>query len=204
MRISGVPVGKVKTIKPDEADGPPRRRSQLDPQYAPLPVGRPGDPAPEDAARRDLRRADAGHADGAQAPRGRQAAGRAGVAHVELDEIFRAFDPRRAWPSRSGCSRSRRRVYGRGQDINDALGNLAPVRDGRQRARARSSSRQQAAVQQLVAQHRRGVRRADASATASSLADHATRTRSSRPRPTATPSCSRPSSRCRPSSTSPS
>ena len=61
VRISGVPVGKVKTIEPDKTTGRSNVVIQLESRYAPLPLGREGDPAPEDAAGRDLRRADAGH-----------------------------------------------------------------------------------------------------------------------------------------------
>ena len=61
VRISGVPVGKVKTIEPDKTTGRSNVVIQLDSRYAPLPSDARGDPAPEDAAGRDLRRADARH-----------------------------------------------------------------------------------------------------------------------------------------------
>ena len=62
VRISGVPVGKVKTIEPDKKTGRSDVVIQLDSRYAPLPSDAQGDPAPEVAARRDLRRAHAGDA----------------------------------------------------------------------------------------------------------------------------------------------
>ena len=62
MRISGVPVGKVKTIEPDKETGRSRRRDPARVALRAAALGREGDPAPEDAAGRDLRRAHAGHA----------------------------------------------------------------------------------------------------------------------------------------------
>ena len=79
---------------------------------------------------------------------------------VELDEIFRAFDPEtRDAPSRRGCSSRPSRSTAAAQDISDALGNLAPfaedtdklLRDPQLAGRRRAPAR---------AQHRRGLRRA--------------------------------------------
>src|SRR3954466_9154420 len=41
VRISGVPVGKVKDIEPDKRTGPPRGTIGLESRYAPVP-GHPG------------------------------------------------------------------------------------------------------------------------------------------------------------------
>ena len=95
VRISGVSVGKVKIIDADKKTGASDATIELDAAVRADPEGHAGDPAPEDAARRDLRRADA---------RARKSAGTipengtlpAGAVSptVELDEIFRAFDPK--------------------------------------------------------------------------------------------------------------
>ena len=45
---------------------------------------------------------------------------------VELDEIFRAFDAKTRAAFRVWLDQQGRAVEGRGEDINDALGNLAP------------------------------------------------------------------------------
>ena len=110
MRISGVPVGKVKTIEPDKKTGRSDVVIQLDSRVRAAALRRQGDPAPEDAAGRDLRRADPGHAAGRR--RCRRAGGwrTAQVSPtVELDEIFRSFDPKTRRRSRCGCRRRRRR-----------------------------------------------------------------------------------------------
>ena len=106
MRISGVNVGKVKTKKPDNADRADRRPCwSWTSQYAPIPQGHARDPAPEDAAGRDLRGADA-RATATTPPLHDGGTLRtAQVAPtVELDEIFRAFDPktRRAFSVMAG------------------------------------------------------------------------------------------------------
>ena len=77
VRISGVSVGKVKTIDPDAATGRSDATIELDPQLRAAAARHARDPAPEDAARRDLRRADAGHGASGNAGRRRAAAARA-------------------------------------------------------------------------------------------------------------------------------
>ena len=95
VRISGVPVGKVKSKKVDPAGASTDVELEIDHQYAPIPKDTQRDPAPEDAARRDLRRAGAGRQvvghDPGRRPHRRA---RSVAPTVELDEIFRAFDPK--------------------------------------------------------------------------------------------------------------
>ena len=69
---------------------------EIERSYAPLPRDAQGDPAPEDAAGRDLRGADAGHARRPKTVAGERhaRAARRSPPTVELDEIFRAFDPK--------------------------------------------------------------------------------------------------------------
>jgi virulence factor Mce-like protein len=126
VRISGVPVGKVKTIEPDTKTGRTLAVIEMDSKYAPvrsdtkamlrqktllgetyveLTPGSPdADPIPEDGTL----------AQGQVAPT------------VELDEILRAFDPRtrRAW--QTWMQAQAEGIDGYGRDINDALGNLGP------------------------------------------------------------------------------
>ena len=155
VRISGVPVGKVKTIEPDAETGPLRRDDRARRQVRAAAVGRAGDPAPEDAAGRDLRRADARHANGAErCPRA------AGCAEGQRLRDRRARrDPahvrpaRRARRSRTGCRRRREAIAGHGRDINDALGNLGPFADDAAEL-VDILNRQEPAVQRLISRHR--------------------------------------------------
>jgi virulence factor Mce-like protein len=126
VRISGVPVGKVKTIEPDTKTGLTVAVIEMESRYAPvkadtkamlrqktllgetyveLTPGSPGSRSvPEDGTL----------AQGQVAPT------------VELDEILRAFDPktRKAW--QTWMQAQAQGIDGYGRDINDALGNLGP------------------------------------------------------------------------------
>ena len=146
VRISGVPVGKVKTSQPDKKTGADRRpRSSSTPQYAPIPKDAKRDPAPEDAARRDLRRADArartGRRTSTRAPENGHAARRRQVAPtVELDEIFRAFDPKTRAAFREWMQRQAVALGGRGAGPQRRARQPRAVRRGHDRARSRSST----------------------------------------------------------------
>ena len=108
VRISGVSVGKVKVINADKETGASDATIELDDRVRADPEGHEGDPAPEDAAGRDLRRADAGRQERRDDPRGRPPARRRRSSPtVELDEIFRAFDPKTRAAFQTGCSSRR-------------------------------------------------------------------------------------------------
>src|SRR5215216_2430908 len=123
VRISGVPVGKVKTITPDKRTGRADVEIQLQSRYAPLPSDarailrqktllgetyveltpgtRVAPKIPEDGV----------------LPQGRVSE------TVELDEIFRAFDPRTRRAFQTWMQQQAAALEGRGRDVNDALGN---------------------------------------------------------------------------------
>jgi len=125
VRISGVSVGKVKTIDV-RPDGRSKVEVELEARYAPIP--------------RDSRvilrqktllgetyveltpgfRSSGTLPDGGRLPPAQVAAG------VQLDEIFRAFDPTTRRAFETWMQTLAQGVNGRGQDISDALGNLAP------------------------------------------------------------------------------
>ena len=146
VRISGVPVGKVKDIerRRTAADrGDDRARAEV----RAAPQGRQGDPAPEDAAGRDLRRADAGHpATARRCPRAAcsPSPGRAdGRARRDLPHL-RPADARRR--SRSGCRtrRSRSSAAARTSPTRSATSRRSPTTPtscwrSSTRSRARSS-----------------------------------------------------------------
>lgn len=127
VRISGVPVGKVKT---KELDGR-RTRVELEIQerYAPIPRDtRATLRAKTLLGETYVELTPGDERSGEVGDGGTLAAGQVSPT-VELDEIFRAFDrPTRAafttWLDQQGIA-----YRGRGQDLNDALGNLAPFAD---------------------------------------------------------------------------
>ena len=126
VRISGVPVGKVKKIVPDKESGRSNVEMQIDSDYAPIKVDTkavlrqktllgetyveltPGSPDAENV------REDGFLADARISPT------------VELDEIYRAFDERTRNAFRSWMQTQASAIDGRGRDLNDAFGNLGP------------------------------------------------------------------------------
>ena len=151
VRISGVPVGKVKTITPDKHTGRADVEIELRSRYRAAAVGRQGDPAPEDAARRDLRRADARArvAPKPVADGGRLAASQVSDT-VELDEILRAFDPRTRAAFQDWMQAQAQAIAGHGRTstTRSATSRRSPT------TRRRSSTilnRQQGAVSRLIA-----------------------------------------------------
>src|ERR1700754_463154 len=126
VRISGVPVGKVKTIKPDKQTGRADVEIQVDSRYAPLPSD----------ARAILRQKTLLGETYVELTPGRRSApaiaegGTLPAAQVsdtvELDEILRAFDPKTRAAFQDWMQTQAQAISNRGQDLNDALGNLAP------------------------------------------------------------------------------
>jgi virulence factor Mce-like protein len=126
VRISGVPVGKVKTIEPDKKTGRSDVVIQLDSRYAPLPsdakailrqkslLGEtyveltPGTPAAPPIA-------EGGKLKTSQVS-----------PTVELDEIFRSFDPKTRAAFQIWMQAQAQAIHGHGRDLNEALGNLGP------------------------------------------------------------------------------
>src|SRR6476661_2030870 len=125
VRISGVSVGKVKSIE-TQSDGRAKAVIQLDSRYAPIPKN----------TKAILRQKTLLGETYVELSPGDKSAGfisengtlpSAQVSPtVELDEIFRAFDPKTRAAFQSWMQSQAQSIAGRGQDINDALGNLAP------------------------------------------------------------------------------
>jgi virulence factor Mce-like protein len=127
VRISGVSVGKVKTIDPDKKTGRARTVIQIDPKYAPIAKDTRAVLRQKTLLGETYVELTPGNgrragwvADGGTLPDGQVAA------TVELDEIFRAFDPRTRAAFQNWMQQLAIGTTGRGRDINDALGNLAP------------------------------------------------------------------------------
>jgi virulence factor Mce-like protein len=150
VRISGVPVGKVKTIEPDRETGLSEVVMQIDPEFVPLrsdvkailrqktllgetyveltPGSKTAKPIPED---------------------GRIPDGAISQA-VQLDEVFRAFDPETRQAFQTWMQTQAVALKDRGPDINAALGNIGPFAEDAESLVA-ILRRQQPAVQALVA-----------------------------------------------------
>ncbi|WP_372790517.1 MlaD family protein [Paraconexibacter sp.] len=126
VRISGVSVGKVKSVTPNRLSGRSDTVIELEPRYAPV--------------RRDTRAilrqktllgetyvelTPGNNSAGFVPENGRLPAGQVSPT-VELDEIFRAFDPDTREAFKVWMSSLATATTDRGRDISDALGNLAP------------------------------------------------------------------------------
>ncbi len=129
VRISGVPVGKVKVITSDKHTGRADVTIQLDAKYAPLPKN----------ARAILRQKTLLGETYVELTPGNRSAGYVGEGGmlpasqvsdtVELDEIIRAFDPATRAAFQQWMQAQGEAIADRGQDLNDALGNLGPFAD---------------------------------------------------------------------------
>ena len=161
MRISGVKVGKVRKVEPNEETGLTDAVLEIDARYAPIAKDTRAILRQKTLLGRDLRGArarDAAAGDGAR--RRRRAAARARSPRpCELDEILRTFDPetRRAVldlarPAGPGGARQRRGDQRRARQPH------AVRREHRRRARG--AAMQSGATRRADPQHRRGVRRA--------------------------------------------
>jgi virulence factor Mce-like protein len=129
VRVSGVPVGKVKDIRPDKRTGASDVTIELDSRYVPLrsdakailrqktllgetyveltPGTRSAKPVPEN---------------------GRLASANVSPT-VELDEILRTFDPSTRAAFQQWMQTQATAINGHGRDLNDAFGNLGPFAD---------------------------------------------------------------------------
>jgi virulence factor Mce-like protein len=127
VRISGVSVGKVKSITPDKSNGRADTVIELDPRYAPI---------TKDARAILRQKTLLGETYVELTPGSKKAGsvpengslGRAQVSPtVELDEIFRAFDPKTRAAFQNWMQQLAIGTKGRGADINAALGALGPL-----------------------------------------------------------------------------
>jgi len=149
VRISGVPVGKVKTIDPDKTTGRSNVVIQLDSRYAPL----------RSDARAILRQKTLlgetyveltpGTEAAQPVPEGGSLKSTQVSPTVELDEIYRSFDPRTRRAFQVWMQTQAQAIKGHGRDINDALGNLGPFAEDASVA-VDILNRQEGALQRLV------------------------------------------------------
>jgi len=125
VRISGVSVGKVKAIT-TEPDGRSKATIQLDGRYAPIPKNTHAILRQKSLLGETYVELTPGDRSSGMLPENGTLPASQVSPTVELDEIFRAFDARtrdafQVWLQSQAAS-----LTGRGRDINDAIGNLAP------------------------------------------------------------------------------
>jgi virulence factor Mce-like protein len=125
VRISGVSVGKVKALETG-TDGRSKAVIQLEPKYAPIPKDSKAILRQKTLLGETYVELTPGNkAGGVIEEGGTLPAGQVSPT-VELDEIFRALDKPTRDAFQSWMINQAQSLAGRGQDVNDALGNLAP------------------------------------------------------------------------------
>src|SRR5215218_6164139 len=123
VRISGVPVGKVKKVEPKS--GTSQATIQLDPKFAPIPKDSKAILRQKTLLGETYVELTPGDKSSGTIPdEGRIP--RMNVAPtVELDEIFRSFDAKTRTAFQRWMIEQGRAFKDHGRDLNDALGNLA-------------------------------------------------------------------------------
>jgi phospholipid/cholesterol/gamma-HCH transport system substrate-binding protein len=149
VRISGVPVGKVKDIETNPKTGRSDATIELQPAYAPLPSDARAILRQKTLLGETYVELTPGSPNARKIPdNGRLAQGQ--VANtVELDEILRTFDPQTRAAFQTWIQTQAQSLNGRGADLNAALGNLAPFAQDTEKV-LRILNTQKTAVSQLV------------------------------------------------------
>ena len=128
VRISGVPVGKVKNLQPDKKTGLTDVTIELQHQYAPIPSNTRAILRQKTLLGETYVELTPGHrgpGGGNMLPDNGELPNSQVQPTVQLDEIFRAFDPQTRQAFRNWVQENAQVINGgRGQDLNDALGNL--------------------------------------------------------------------------------
>jgi virulence factor Mce-like protein len=124
VRISGVPVGKVQH---KQLDGNyTLAQLRIDPQYAPLPKDVKAILRQKTLLGETYVELTPGTKNGPHIPDGGKLDQGNVAQTVQLDEIFRAFDPKTRAAFRVWLDQQGRAFDKRGKDLNNALGNLVP------------------------------------------------------------------------------
>jgi phospholipid/cholesterol/gamma-HCH transport system substrate-binding protein len=149
VRISGVPVGRVKTIEPDNETGRSNVVIELESRYAPLPSDARAILRQKTLLGETYVELTPGNADAQPVADGGSLAESQVSPTVQLDEIFRTFDADTRLAFQTWMQEQARAIGDHGRDVNDALGNLAPFAEDAAEL-VDVLNRQEGAVTQLV------------------------------------------------------
>jgi len=126
VRISGVKVGEVKKKKLDSEGNATTVLMEIDPKYAPLPVDTRAILRQKTLLGETYVELTPGSRSADKVPDGGSLKPGAIGDTVQLDEIFRSFDPDTRRAFQTWLDQQGKAVRDRGADLNAALGNLAP------------------------------------------------------------------------------
>jgi phospholipid/cholesterol/gamma-HCH transport system substrate-binding protein len=125
VRIAGVNVGKVVGMKLDKGGARTTVTLNVNRAFAPIPKDTKAILRQKTLLGETYVELSPGHRrSGNMLPDGGQLANTQVEPTVQLDEIFSAFDPQTRKAFRQWLQQSAQTIKGRGQDLNDALGNL--------------------------------------------------------------------------------
>ena len=126
VRISGVPVGKVKTIEPDNQTGRSTVTIELESRYAPMPSDARAVLRQKTLLGETYIELTPGTEDAEPVADGGSLAVSQISPTVQLDEIYRTFDADTRRAFQSWMIEQAKAIGDHGRDVNDALGNLGP------------------------------------------------------------------------------
>jgi phospholipid/cholesterol/gamma-HCH transport system substrate-binding protein len=149
VRISGVPVGKVKSIEPDKSTGRTVAVIEMRSKYAPVRSDAKAILRQKTLLGETYVELTPGSPNARTVPENGTLPAAQVSKTVELDEIIRAFDPRTRRAFQTWMQAQAQGIDGYGRDINDALGNLAPFAEDTATL-VDVLNRNQGAVQRLV------------------------------------------------------
>jgi phospholipid/cholesterol/gamma-HCH transport system substrate-binding protein len=149
VRISGVPVGKVKAIEPDKQTGRSVATIELDSRYAPLPSDARAILRQKTLLGETYVELTPGSASAPAVQEDGTLAESQVSDTVQLDEILRTFDKPTRDAFQTWMQEQAKGIGGYGRDVNDALGNLAPFAEDTARI-VDILNRQEGAVSSLV------------------------------------------------------
>src|SRR5215217_5210951 len=149
VRISGVPVGKVKAIEPDAKTGRSLVTIELDAKYSPLPSDSKALLRQKTLLGETYVELTPGTEQAEKVREGGRLPNGAVSETVELDEILRTFDPKTRDAFREWMQTQAQAIGGHGRDLNDALGNLGLFAEDTAEL-VNILNRQQPAVRRLI------------------------------------------------------
>jgi virulence factor Mce-like protein len=126
VRISGVPVGRVKSIDPDNETGRSVVVIELQSRYAPLPSDARAILRQKTLLGETYVELTPGSREADPIPEGGSLPESQVSPTVQLDEIYRTFDAETRAAFQTWMQEQARGIGGYGRDLNDALGNLGP------------------------------------------------------------------------------
>ncbi len=126
VRISGVPVGKVKSIEPDKRSGRSKVEIEVESRYAPVPSDARAVLRQKTLLGETYVELTPGTKDAEPVADGGTLAATQIAPTVQLDEIYRTFDADTRQAFQTWMQEQAKGIGDYGRDVNDALGNLAP------------------------------------------------------------------------------